>query len=68
MSAYVLTSLRRRTSSQREGEKDILVIRWLPLLWELLQDPPESSHGLSDITLLVLGDSSLDMGKDESII
>jgi len=55
-------------SHEGEGEKNILVVRWLPLLWELLQDPPESSHGLSDITLLVLGNSSLNMGKDECII
>jgi hypothetical protein len=68
MSASILTSFRRETSSQREGGKDILVIRWLPLLWELLQDPPESSHGLSDIALLVLSDSSLNMGEDEGII
>ncbi len=45
-----------------------LVIAWLSSDRELLENPPERRHAWSNISLLILRDRLLDMGKDEASI
>jgi hypothetical protein len=51
-----------------EEDRNSLVVTGLSLFWELLQDPPECSHTLSNVALLVLRNGGLDMGKDECVV
>lgn len=56
------------TEDDVRAEMHSLVITRLALIRELLQDPPKCSHARTDIALLVLCYSSLDVREDEIAI